>query len=402
MLAALALCADLQWSMLLGDRTEARARQARGHAVGFDLATLPSVRIEGQTRRTRLSFSYAPLLTLRDLQATRSFEVLHSADLSLSWQARRFSLAIGESVSYGDFNFGYLTPQTESLNLPRPSPQALPTALTLRFGSSRTGAFLRWTWRRTALAIAPSYSIAGGLDEASRALVPVSRTPRIDVSVQTIATRRDLLTTEASGQFSESTARACDPTTGGPPIAGSLVGATCSPRNQIAELRESWRHKLARHSDLSMGVGAAMVRAQIDSSSDPNLTFMPTGYLIVSHDLTLGRTIRPKIELGARVAPLVDIRYQIVEPRLEAWASWFGTVGRTSFITRVSVLRSLPKTLLDVTAVSLSSEVTRTLNRRFDIGTGVRGTWQRDNTYGANTFVTYFVSLSWHEPRIRF
>lgn len=403
MLPALAFAADLQWTVLLTDRTESRVRESAGPSFGLDLATSAGARLEGRTRRTALTLSYTPTVTLRGLETGGTFELFQAADLALSRTYKRWSLGATESASYGDFNYTDLTQQSENPSLPKPSPQALPATVTLRYGSSRTGLYLRWTGRRATASLVASYAIAGGFDDAARKLVPATSTPRVDASFARDLTRRDAVITEAVAQANDATAHPCDPATGGPPPAGTPLPAACSPSSQIVEGREAWSRRLSRHAELRVALGAAYFNARIDTSKPYASNVVPTGYVTLAAEPPLGRTERPRIELGARLSPLLDVRYGVVDPRLEAWAQWGGHFGRTALTMRVSWLRSVPPTSLDVSAVSVTSEASRAIGRRFDVGTGVRGFWQTTPTQSPVpvVFVTYFLSLAWHEPRIK-
>jgi hypothetical protein len=403
------LAAGLLTSLVLGDRTETRLRVMEGPYFGVDLATVPSARIDLRDRRTRFSFGYSPSLTLGDLETGFNFQLFHMADASLLFVARRTFIAVATSDSYGDFNFGYLLPTSVPTGSNIPPPQIVPTtageATTIRYGSTHTAISFSQRWRRVAFTLSAEHGVGGGMDAPSRLVVPIISTPSASASFAWDATRRDQLTTDLKATAASSTPRPCDPTTGGPLPDPLALYPQCAPNQEWAELRETWRHSLARHSTLTLAAGGAAVRAQINPQTGPpdtpTYTPMPTGEITLLHDFGVGRPWHSVLQLGARVSPIVDIRYSIVESRVDTNVTWTLSRGRNSVATTVSFVRSVPPTIINATYLNFAVEGLRKVDKRFEVGLGARGAWQDDAYTGAFYAVGFYVALVWHEPRIR-
>ena len=112
-------------------------------------------------------------------------------------------------------NFSYLSQVPVSAGQPMTGPSRPPPCTsaqfcaseTIHFATSATGAFVRYTEARNTVAIAPSYTVGGGVDAASQALVPIVSQPRIDVAVEHKVTRRDVVVTEGGATAADSTPR---------------------------------------------------------------------------------------------------------------------------------------------------------------------------------------------------
>lgn len=421
----------------LGDRTEMRLRATTGPAFAFDLATMPYARIESKSRHFSLKAGYAAMVVQPDLEAgfTTGPQLYQLADVS-SWYAdRHWVVGASQAGGYGEMNFSYLSPVPITPGQPQVEPP--PTTLipcvtaascaseTVRYATSATFAMMRYTAERTTFAIAPSYTVGGGTDPASQALLPLVSSPRVDFAIEHRVSRRDVLVTEGDATAADSTPRACDPTTGGPYYATSLTDPAsvplCSPREQWAGLRETWRRSLTRRLAMEVSGGVTVARATInadDTTNNPAQPFKvipyPTfralfGYALENGDRerpaffpVLTDPPRPSIYLETRVGPTIDTRYGFIDPRFEADIGVLDPIGaRYTLGAHAAFVRSVPPTTLDATYFATWVELLRRIDMyRFEVGGGLRAAYQRDPFTGEFFVVSAYLTFVWHEPRI--
>jgi hypothetical protein len=242
-LAALLPCLLAQAvTVTVGDRSEARVR-IQGDVKRFDVETRPSVRLGIATPRTALTLGYSPGVTELSVGTPDAqLIVYHTGFASGSLRFERTTLSLSQSATYGTQNFSVAAvalaptappqaaPPTASeptQQLPRapgdsqapagppltPAPSApVPTPgtgaqvqavnRTVLFGASSTTAGIQHLVSRRVFAGASGgYDISGGLDEPSRASIPIQKGPFAGARVGYLATRVDNLTTFADARW---------------------------------------------------------------------------------------------------------------------------------------------------------------------------------------------------------
>jgi hypothetical protein len=433
MLAALALASGLFTTLFLGARSELRLRQNEGTTpnsvdYGVDVAVAPYARLETRSRTVDFKFAYAAELTQPDLEYgfTQGPQLFQMGDLSLWYVQRHWMVGVSQGGSFGDMNVSYLVPYIvgNGQSSGPPPIQLVPCTDLSRcadevvsVGSSATSVTGRYRHRRTTLSLTATYTVSGGLDEASIKLMPVESVPQIDLGVEHLLTRRDKLRTEANASAADSTPRACNPDTGGPPLDLTNPNPpTCAPRAQWMSLRETWSHRITRRWSFELTGGATVSRSEVDPSKTYGLLPYPVvgalfGYALQNpeHDrrglqTPLTDPPRPSAYAYTRVAPTVDTHWGIVDPRFEIGAAMLAPLDdKYALAGRFAFARSLPPTALDATYVAGEAQVFRRLDKyRFEVGAGLRGAYQDDPFTGRFYVLTAFLSFVWHEPRISF
>ena len=429
MLGALVLCSGLFTTVDIGARTELRLRGTTGPEFAVDFATMPYAQLESKSKHFDLKVGYAASLTFADLEyGVQSPQLFQLAALSAFYAAKHWVVGASQAGGYGDMNFSYLSPVPLSPGQPLSGPP--PTNLipctsavncateTIHFGSSATTVVARYTGTRTSFAIAPSYSVSGGTDAASQALVPIVSQPRVDFVLERQIGRRDWLVTEGEGTLADSTPRACDPTTGGPAPIGEANPPLCAPHEQWVGLREKWRRRTSRRSFLEVSAGAIVARATIDADS-PSQPYKvvpyPTANLLFAYALANPDPDRPLLHpvitdppkpsfyISSRVGPIIDTRYGIIDPRFEVGAAVLDPLSPKYTLTaHAAFARSIPPTVLDATYFEAWVELLRRLDMyRFDAGGGLRGAYQHDPFTGEFFVISAYLTFVWHEPRIK-
>ena len=433
MLAALALCAGLFTTLDFGARTELRLREATGFPLALDFATFPYARLESKSHHVDLKADYAAMLTLPDLEAGLQAPQLYQlADVSAWYAIKHWVAGVSEAGGYGDMNFSYLSPVPVTPGQPSAGPppvNLIPctdaahcASETVHYGTTSTTGLLRWSETRTSLAVAPSYTVGGGLDAASQALVPLVSQPRLDVVIEHKVTRRDVVVTEGDATLADSTPRACDPATGGPAPVGVANPPLCAPHEQWVGLREKWRRLLQRRVWMELSAGAVVAHATINadaSSANPAQPYKLVGYPDAS--ATFGYTLqstdpdrplmhpiitdppKPSFYAFSHLGPIIDTRFGIIDPRFQVGVGVLDPIGPSyTFNAHASFVRSVPPTVLDATYVDGWAEILRRIDKyRFEAGGGVRAAYQRDPLMGEFFVASFYITLVWHEPRIK-
>jgi len=433
MLAALAMASGLFTTLFLGASAETRLREAPGGTPGsvafaVDLAALPYFRFETRSKHFDFKLDYAAEITQPDLEygiheGPQAFQL---ADLSVWYAARDWVFGATQGGGVGTMNFSYLTPyEIAPQGQSGPPPVQLVPCTDLAhcaseivtLGSSYSSLSARYKHDRNTVALTPSYSVSGGLDEASKVLLPIVSVPRIDFVFEHVLGRRDAISTLAYASAADSTARACNPATGGPPLDLTNPNPpTCAPRAQWGGARETWTHRITRRLSLELTGGAAVARNEIDPSQPYSVLPYPVvgalvGYALQNTDPDrpamhplLSDPPKPAVYAYGRVEPMIDTHWGIVDPRLEIGAAILKPLDEENTLTgHVAFVRSLPPTVLDATYVEGEVGALHKLDRyRFEAGGGLRGAYQDDPFTGRFYVLGAYLTFVWHEPRIVF
>lgn len=414
----------------LSDHQEVRGRvtgsSGQSAALGLDFLNAPSARLRIYDRRWDATLGYSPSITVPDVQLGVTAQVSHNGVAAVSWRERRVLLTLTESGSYGQQNSAFLTtPATQAAGTaagagtgaapPTPTPvggaaaggtvapgavQLLPAPTTLLLGSSRTtfGAQLRVAHRWQA-STALSYALSGGLDAASRVTLPLQKGPRAEASVEYAASHVDALVTAASATKLDFSTGACPVAPG---AAAPPAGVLCSPEDELVQATESWRRRLTRSSNVSVGVGGSLVRSRLQPS-DPTRTFAyPVGE--VSYEYATSIETHPtRIRVDGIVAPVVDVRSGATDYRAQGAVTITLPIRRTTFRGVFAATRSVYT--IQVEAASLvraDGEVEYRVSPLLSVGGGLRYAWQQQGVGGAFSTGIAFLQATVRAPLLRF
>jgi hypothetical protein len=408
LLAVPLLVASGQTGVLFGAsaRTEARARPhttfvagQQQDSVGLDLDVTPGLEVGLRAELLRLTLTYTPRLTLRELIPAVQPELLHQASLRaevpLSTDTRIFAT---QELAYGQQDYGSLTsllnepatpaagqsapPPTTQAPLPGGALQPLPGRVTVRaIASTSSVGFFHIVTPRVLLGMNASYFFTGGANRAAQATVPLQRGPRVDAAVGYLLTPIDTLLTAASATH---------------------ITFTTGPRPLILELTESWQRQLDPASQLSLSAGASGVSTLDLTTRTRALGVTPIGRAQWSRRLDT-RQDGAQLNAGAEYAPFVDRltgtvseRFQLsgggslsLDPdtRFAGTGSWSWVVAGPErhdrlFATELSLGRRLADSLM--------------------LDGGVRLAWQQQPARSRETFFQWvaFVGMSWRESRL--
>lgn len=420
-----ALLADTVATVVVADHSETRARIVAGADVGVDLSTSPTGRFELRGRDASVYASYAPLLTVRQLGPQATPEALQNWGAGASWRGRAVRISLMQSGSWGDQNYTYLVGAVPLPGQAAAPPQLLPGyAGALKFGSSQTvlSAGAR-AGKRAWLTATTSLYVGGGVDDLAKELIPPQVTPREEVALDLTASRRDHVILHAGASSATFFTRVCDLTNGGPrpgfvastnkreEYRSRWVGVCRSDIEQL-DAGLSWRRAVDRRTTLTLSAGGTSARSYLEGEGTsifaivPARTrFYPTGGAELVHKLAVARPNASRFEASARVAPIVDARLGVVDPRLFVeLRNVTRAFQHASFKAEVDFSQTVPPS--EPRAISLFSwigEGTWALDKRFDVGVSVRGSWQRQSTILEGGFFSVLAAafLEYHEPTLR-
>ena len=375
--AALAL-ASMRGSLTLSDRSEARVRNdvdlvTNQHILVTDFDTLPSALLLLDEKTIQLTLTYAPRLTLRNFnrRAEQSpgfvLEVLQRASAVAAWHDRRTRVTIGEDATYGKQGFSALL-SSQPIVPGAPLVERIPSQTILYGGSRTTLTYATVPARRWRFATLAEYIVQGGLDESARAVIPLQKGPRGDVSLERVVTKTDGLISISRGSYfhalGQSNATAPDATT------------------VTLEQTETWRHRFDRYTESTLGIGVSEVRTKIVPGTVADEAGHWDLFLVLEGSLRhLYASDRVDARINGRLAPFFDrltgrTNYQAQGTASVLYAPWNLRHG-VSLRAQLGVAQSIPATrdtsytiLLGEAAVALRT------SSHVQLETGVRAVEQ--------------------------
>lgn len=339
----------------------------------LEVEATPSATLLLRSRSWDLSLGYAPRLTLRQLDVSGAFEALQTGTLGLSWHGRRTVLSVHGDATYGTQRFTSLDLQS-ALPEGSSSIQRLPAAVPLAYMSARGGAIVTHTPApRWALDGAFEYSVAGGTDAASRAVVPLQSGPHGALGATYSLTRIDHLATA---------------------LDASYALFSSGPEATVGLATETWRRALSRRTDSSFGLGIAGTISRDGSAAEPRYGAYPVAEAALSH--------RAPDRLDARfslaLAPVVDRLSGRVDERLQgAAAATWSFAPRLGVRARISAAQTVPWSEDDaVTLVLGEAAISARVSDRLQLEVGTRGASQEPG--GAFQWVFFTVATVTVQP----
>ncbi|MGH7439582.1 MAG: hypothetical protein ACRENE_28160, partial [Polyangiaceae bacterium] len=318
-------------------------------AYGLDLLLRPGAHLSLRSRRVELDVRDSLAFTAPDLEndvgcsgCSETVQLFDYFDVSLAWRSRRRArFGVAESASGGLYNSSNLLqpppplvmmPGTLQAPTAPAAVQLVPAPSTITTGSTRTMANAAYEMTRlSAVGVSGSYLVAGGLDGASQAYLPLQQTARADAYFEQTVARRDHVTTLGYVQDTRFSPGPCLAIAGATATTAATV-AQCAPHDELVQLGESWRHELDRAGTLTVmaaatGVHITGVGAQTSfwCNGGDDCLYPSAGVSLSSRLGFRGTTV---LLLDASVAPLVDVRSGLVSERLQLVASVANPLSR--------------------------------------------------------------------------
>jgi hypothetical protein len=410
MIAAALVLAAYAGTVEVADRTEIRARATQGLPVAFDAVTIPSARAAILERQWSYTGLYAPTLTLQDMQASVTPVVLHAGSLAVAWHDRIARVTLREEATYGRQNTANLALLATGTVTPDGRPpviQALPQAETITTASSRTtlATELRPA-RRVTVAASVSYNVSGGLDAASRAVIPQQRGPFAEASVGYAVSRVDLATgalAVARSDFTSGPCIALQVQPGGAPTGGAATPATtCAPQNETAVATAGWRHTFSRRVDGSIGAGISEIRTRLSDQEAFVTKPYAAGSASLGYRVGLARHVTTA-RLEGQVAPVVDLRTGVADDRAQVTLTVASRSGDLALTGSGGAARSFGNQFVTpATFLTAATEAQYDVGRHATVGAGVRYFWQNQRGFDAVSSAIVFASLTVRSSALRF
>jgi hypothetical protein len=358
MLVALPMDADLAATLALSDRTETRLRDPGDTPTSpsIDLATTPEARLVLASSRSRFTLTYAPRLTLWDVNDVGLRPLWLDAGSAL-FESRYggTTLSLSQDASYGSMSFADLTFARGPQGAP-PSVDVVPSSQIIQYESTTTTLRSRSELPRWNLGSSIGYELAGGADSASRLVIPLEKGPVAEVTATYAGSPVDGFATT---------------------LNGSETAFSSGPEIILGEGDEKWRRhwSAVTETDFTLGVSEARVRTSPLSESSEKTN--PVAEAILEQRI-LSDSDRVTLRIGSRLGPVINRLLGIVDERIQGTLESNWTHGPFSTNAFASVQQSVPTGGPDATElvageVKVSYAATEVV--AFEIG--VRGLWQR-------------------------
>jgi hypothetical protein len=383
---------------------------------GIDLVDVPALRLELKEHTWDSLIDYSAFTILPDLELGLPVpQVLQSADAGITWHDARARLGITEYGQYGETNSIYLG--AGGTTPPPPggtTVQLLATPTTINFGSTRTDLIGRYLFSRLVTGNALlEYFASGGIDDASRTVLPIVNGPRAEAAVSYRLTRTDAFETKVTGLISGTssallsvTAEGTGTTEAVPCVVGlkeQLPAAdACIPQADTAAAFETWRRQLTRHSDAYLGAGVSATFARLSPQEPYSHDVLPAAIAGFQYRSSVEQ-VRSVLRLDAQLAPLVDARTGIVDDRAQLTLTLELPFHDFTFTGSLYGTRSVNSLFTEpVTGVQGYFEVEYEVTRYMSTGGGVRAAWQTQEGVGTFTTGLLFAQVTFKIPKFHF
>jgi hypothetical protein len=424
--------ADLRWTTPLEIVSTPRLEEV---VIAGDVTTIPAARMALRTRRFTFNLAYAPNIIATDVELqpqTQPVLVLHTATVGASWVDRMLRLGVTESASFGLYNPALLyggataagatvgqnnegnptgmTQGTQGTGTMMTGPggtavtsTAAPKVVTAG-SSTTTGILGLQPSRRLFFTASGGYSIAGGVDSASRVYEPQSYGPFAAASAGYRVSGTETLTTVANAQQAV-TEGACPL-----PVAGGLVlPATdvCKTETLIANLQEVYAHTLSTRARLSLGAGISFEVAPTALANETNvapyeLSIVPNVTSTFTYRFEGTETLTTTVILG----PQIDARTGLPSERIQGAMTLTSAVTKTfTVLATAGLLQSVPVGSADPYSLSLVSgtiEARLPLTQALTLTAGVSGLWEGQSGEGDIGSLVGYVGVIARAPTLRF
>lgn len=290
-----------------GGRAELRLR-GDGDQTVFDVEVRPRAELGVRSRTWEVGLGYAPRLTLRQIDLRSSFEMLHTGTLSAAWYGPRTAVSLRGSARYGVESFSSLAmegPDPSSPQIDRVPQTARVDYTALRAGVTVT----RRASRRWLLRGSLEWQLGGGLDDASRAVVPFQSGPRGSLAAEVAATPRDRFVSALDAYH---------------------VAFSTGSEATVVTASEAWRRTLSRRAEATFRAGVAGTMSRGSADDPRSFQPYPVGEATVAYGLPADRV---EVRASVWIAPVVDRLSGLVDERLQ------GAVGGSWDITPLLTLR---------------------------------------------------------------
>jgi hypothetical protein len=401
--------ADYAATLDVSDRSEARLRStqqlsaapgatvAQSVVLGLDLMTTPRVVLHLSDRVWDWTLSYTPSVLAPDLELGLQPLVYQNASATVAWHDRLARVMVGQDAGYGQQNSGYLVPPQASPGQPTTPTVLQPTAapVTLNYGSAHTYVLgsLR-LGRRSIVSAGVDYLLSGGIDDASRAVTPLSYGPRASATFSYTLSRVDTLLTTGSFQHTDFTATTCVLPAGETPPPSGM----CTPRVSLGLAEETFSHRWSRVVSMTVGAGAAAEGVQSTSEFPVSFSLAPLADASVA--MRFGHEGTGELRLTAHLGPFVNILNGVVDESLLGEVSLlYPLSGRVALRCKVMGGQTIPSTApAAATLVSGDLEVDYHVTRAVDLALGERGFWQDEVGLGTYFSTFGFAAVTVHPP----
>jgi hypothetical protein len=355
-----------------------------GLVPSFNIANILTADLALDWGRTKLALHYAPLFTLRSVEARFKPDVLHQGSVTLTARSRRTEISLVEYGTLGTTN--YATSSAAPTGTPKPALQAVPINAVLTTAASRTSlSITRYVTRGAWFSLGGGYALSGGLDDASRKSLPLQPGPFGIAHVEGSLTRQDRLVFDIDYEHDNFSDAPC---TDAPTTYGDTSFASCSPTADRADAALGVRHRVSQATDFLLQAGASGVAQKPTDGAATRVKAYP----VIAAQMASSKrqlTTQTTFTLTLRLSPIIAQQTGAVDYRsqLDTGIDWSARRLSLHALVRLSepIPATTPGTYFDGWtelggAYRLSRGVTFSGGQRFD--------YQRI-TAGPNVFASF-------------
>jgi hypothetical protein len=265
-------------------RSELRVRKGEGaqsgpgDTSGWDIDNLATAGIGFDWRRTRLTLVYSPRLVFTDFtQSDASRDLMHAADLALTFQGRSSTLVLSQHGEYGYRRFTALARADVDATTGMPLTNTTPASESVLFAASVTQAALQLSLSpRSQLGFAANYGVTGGVDDESRRVLPLVAGPHLEVTGTYGVNARDTFGLALAGTYLHAIGPSDTDPADVEPVAPAVdTGAIV--------FTQRWDHVFRRELRGSLSVGEAVLFEEKRKAQ-----FLPQGFATLTRSFAGG------------------------------------------------------------------------------------------------------------------
>jgi hypothetical protein len=361
------------------DDSQVRTVTGAGASSTGIVELFPLLGAAAQLENLSFAASYAPQILFNDVTQQSAPNILHVGRAGVEVHPiKEDRVALSEQFSYGELDTLTLnaTAPSTTPNATVPPLQRLPSLVPVPYSSSVTDGLVDLTLSSRVKSVLDLVFATGGGVGTGSSTIPGTKMLQGTYELDYHLTRPDVLGTR---------------------LLASQTSFSTGQRTQLTELREIWRSRLDRITDMELTLGGAIANAWQGTVKGDELLMLPTaGASLKSRGHWQGSTI--SLDASATLGPYIDWLSGIVYERAEGSTGfqWDMLADHWSFFGRARGAVAVEAGPYAGTALAAGElNLAYYLRKDFSIQGGSRLIWQRMPAAQGSPYVelTTYISL---------